>query len=317
MRNVYYIIIKRNNAGAVMEFRVLKYFLTVAREGSITGAANSLHLTQPTLSRQLQELEKELGQKLLVRGKYKVSLTQEGMILRKRAEEIVDMVEKTEAEFRSISDIISGDIYIGGGESDCIKYIAEVIKEVQTDYPDIKFHLFSGNAEDVTEKLDRGLLDFGVLIQPVDLSKYDNLSLPEKDVWGVVMRKDCELAKKEYVELEDLKNLPLINSRQAMRKTSSKNEFIEWFKGEFDNLNTVATINLVYNASIMVKAGIGYAITLDKLVNTSPESMLCFRPLKPKLESGLDIVWKKYQVFSPAAKLFLERLQRKFGKVEV
>ena len=295
-----------------MELRVLKYFLAVAREGSITGAANSLHLTQPTLTRQLKDLEKELNQKLLVRGKYKVTLTPEGMILRKRAEEIVDMVDKTEAEFLALSETISGDIYIGGGESDCMKYIAEVIKEIQADYPEIKFHIFSGNAEDVTEKLDKGLLDFGVLIQPVDLSKYDNISLPDKDVWGVVMRKDSALAQKSYIELDDLRGLPLINSRQAMRKTSSKNEFIEWFQGEFSSLNTVATINLIYNAAVMVKAGIGYAITLDKLVDTSSESELCFRPLKPKLESGLDIVWKKYQVFSPAAQLFLRKMQEKF-----
>ena len=299
-----------------MELRVLKYFLTVAREGSITGAANSLHLTQPTLTRQIQELEKELGQKLFVRGKYKVTLTPEGMILRNRAQEIVDLVEKTEAEFQAISDTISGDVYIGGGESDCMKHIAEIIKEIQTEYPAIKFHLFSGNAEDVTEKLDKGLLDFGVLIQPVDLSKYDNLPLPDKDIWGVVMRKDSPLAEKEYIELEDLRGLPLINSRQAMRKTSSRNEFIEWFRGEFENLNTVATINLVYNAAVMVKAGVGYAITLDKLVNTSEESELCFRPLKPKLESGLDIVWKKYRVFSPAAKIFLDKLKDCFGEIE-
>ena len=296
-----------------MEIRVLKYFLAVAREGSITGAANSLHLTQPTLTRQLQDLEKELKQKLLIRGKYKVTLTPEGMMLRKRAEEIVDMVERTEAEFQSISDTVSGDIYIGGGESDCMKYIAEVIKDIQADYPEIKFHLHSGNAEDVTEKLDRGLLDFGVLIQPVDLAKYDNITLPGKDVWGVVMRKDSPLATKDFVELKDLYGLPLINSRQAMRKTASKNEFIEWFQGEFESLNTVATINLVYNAAIMVKAGIGYAITLDKLVDVSEKSELCFRPLKPKLESSLDIVWKKYQVFSPVAALFLNKLKEKFS----
>ena len=294
-----------------MELRVLKYFLAVAREGSITGAANSLHLTQPTLTRQLQDLEKELKQKLLIRGKYKVTLTPEGMILRKRAQEIVDLVEKTQSEL-SISDTISGDIYIGGGESDCMKHIAHIIKEIQKDYPDIKFHIYSGNAEDVTEKLDKGLLDFGVLIQPVDLSKYDTITLPDKDIWGVVMRKNSKLAKKDYIELEDLKNLPLINSRQAMRKLNGKNEFIEWFQGEFENLNTVATINLVYNAAVMVKAGIGYAITLDKLVDTSSESTLCFKPLKPQLESALDIVWKKYQVFSPAAKLFLDKLKEKF-----
>lgn len=297
-----------------MEIRVLKYFLAVAREGSVTGAANSLHLTQPTLTRQLQDLEKELKQQLFVRGKHKIVLTPEGIILRKRAQEIIDMVEKTQAEFRSIHDIVSGDIYIGGGETDSMQYIAEIIKEIQDDYPDIKFHIQSGNAGDVTEKLDKGLLDFGILIQPVDLSKYDYITLPGKDVWGVIMRKDSPLAEKKQIKLEDLRGLPLLNSRQAMRKMSSKNEFIEWFQGEFENLNTVVTFNLVYNAAVMVKKGVGYAIALDKLVDTSGESELCFRPLSPKLESGLDIVWKKYQVFSPAAKLFLERLQAKFGK---
>ena len=292
-----------------MEIRVLKYFLTVAREGSITGAANSLHLTQPTLSRQLQDLEKELGQKLLIRGKYRVSLTPEGMILRKRAQEIVDMVEKTEEEFNSLKNILAGDIYIGCGETDSMKYIAQIIKEIQNNYPEIKFHLHSGNAEDVTEKLDRGLLDFGVLIQPIDLSKYDNIELPQKDTWGVIMRKDSPLAKKKEIELKDLKNLPLIASRQMTPKYSAGSGFLDWFGSEFENLNITATYNLIFNAGIMVEAGIGYAITLDKLINTSGN--LRFRPLKPKLESGLDIVWKKNQIFSPAARLFLEKLENK------
>ena len=293
-----------------MEFRVLRYFLTVAREGSITAAANSLHLTQPTLSRQLQDLEKELGQKLFVRGKYKVSLTPEGMMLRKRAEEIVDMVDKTESEFRAIKEIIGGDIYIGCGETESMKYVAEVMTELQSHYPEIKFHIYSGNAEDVTEKLDRGLLDFGILIQPIDLSRYDTLTIPHKDVWGVVMRKDSPLAEKDSVELGDLVGVPLLASRQMSKKYSAESGFLDWFKEEFENLNITATYNLAYNAAIMVEAGMGYAVTLDKLVNTSGN--LCFRPLKPRLESGLDIVWKKYQVFSPAAKLFLDRLKEKF-----
>ncbi len=295
-----------------MELRVLKYFLTISREGSITAAANSLHLTQPTLTRQIQELEKELGHKLFIRGKYKISLTPEGMILRKRAEEIVEMVEKTEAEFSSISDIIGGDIYIGCGETDSMKYIAEVMKALQIEYPEIKFHIYSGNAEDVTEKLDRGLLDFGVLIQPIDLSKYDNIELPSKDLWGVIMRKDSPLAQKDSITFEDLKNVPLLASRQMSKKYSAESGFLDWFGDEFDNLNIVATYNLVFNAAIMVKSGMGYAVTLDKLVSTSEDSELCFRPLSPKLESGLDIVWKKYQVFSPAAKLFLDRLKASF-----
>lgn len=301
-----------------MEIRVLKYFLAIAREGSITGAANSLHLTQPTLTRQIQELERELNQKLLIRGKYKVTLTPEGMILRKRAQEIIEMVEKTEAEFQALSDTISGDIYIGCGETDSMKYIADVIKEIQTEYPNIKFHIHSGNAEDVTEKLDRGLLDFGLLIQPIDLSKYDNITMPEKDVWGVIIRKDNPLAKKQNIQLNDLINLPILASRQMSEKYSADSGFLDWFGDKFGELKISATYNLVYNAAIMVKAGIGIAVTLDKLVDTtSLNSELCFRPLEPKLESGLDIVWKKYQVFSPAAKIFLEKLQTKLCSSDI
>ena len=301
-----------------MELRVLKYFLTVAREGSITGAANSLHLTQPTLSRQIQELEKELNQKLLIRGKYKVTLTPEGMILRKRAQEIIDMVEKTEAEFQSISDTVSGDIYIGCGETDSMKYIAEIIKTIQKDYPDIKFHIYLGNPEDVTEKLDKGLLDFGLLIQPIDLTKYDNITMPEKDVWGIIIRKDDPLASKKTIKIEDLTGRPLLASRQMSEKYSADSGFLDWFGDKFNELKISATYNLVYNAAIMVKAGIGIAVTLDKLVDTtSLNSELCFRPLEPKLESGLDIVWKKYQVFSPAAKIFLEKLQTKLCSSDI
>ena len=296
-----------------MELRVLKYFLTVAREGSITGAANSLHLTQPTLSRQLQELEKELGQKLLVRGKYRVTLTQEGLMLRKRAEEIVDMVEKTEAEFSALKDRIGGDIYIGCGETDSMRYIAQIMRDIQLKYSDIKFHIHSGNAEDVTEKLDKGLIDFGILIQPIDLSKYDYITMPAKDTWGVIMRKDSPLAQKDVITVEDLLNIPIIASRQMSRKYSAASGFLDWFGENFDNLNITATYNLVYNAAIMVEEGIGYAVTLDKLVNTTGQTNVCFRPLSPKLESGLDIVWKKHQVFSPAAEIFLTELKERFA----
>lgn len=297
-----------------MEIRVLKYFLAVTKEGSITGAANALHLTQPTLTRQLQDLEKELKQKLFVRGRHKISLTPEGIILKKRAQEIIDMVEKTEAEFQSISDTISGNIYIGGGETDSMKYVAEILKEINWEYPKVKYHIYSGNAEDVTEKLDRGFLDFGLLIQPIDISKYDYITLPKKDVWGVIMKKDCTLARKEFIEPKDLIYLPILASRQMSPKYSKDSGFLDWFEGNFESLNIVATFNLVYNAAVMVKAGLGYAVTIDKLVDTSKESELCFRPLRPKLESGIDIVWKKNQVFSPSANLFLAKLHERFIK---
>lgn len=305
---IYYIITPR---GGDMEIRVLKYFLAIANQGSITAAANSLHLTQPTLSRQIQDLEKELKQKLLIRGKYKVTLTPEGLMLKKRAEEIIEMVEKTKAEFNSINDIISGDIYIGCGETDSMKYIAIVMKELRDKYPNIKFHIHSGNAEDVTEKLDKGLLDFGLLIQPIDLSKYDYITMPQKDIWGVIMPKNSPLAKKNVIKIDDLIDVPIIASRQMSKKYSAESGFLNWFGEKFDYLNIAATYNLVYNAAIMVDNGIGYAITLDKLVNITNNTNVCFRPLSPKLESGLDIVWKKNQVFSPATKLFLQKLKEK------
>lgn len=294
-----------------MEIRVLRYFLTIAREGSITNAANFLHVTQPTLSRQIKDLEDELGQKLFIRGSHSMTLTAEGMILRKRAEEILSMVDKTEAEFNSMENVVGGDIYIGGGETDAIKLVAQVAMELRKSYPDIHYHLYSGNAEDVTERLDKGLLDFGVLIQPADITKYDYLNLPARDIWGVVMRKDSPLAQKESVRKEDLLNLPLICSRQAMSQHSN-NEFAEWFGEDFDKLDVVTTFNLVYNAAIMVDAGIGYAITIDKITNTAEDSNLCFKPLEPRVDSGLNIIWKKYQVFSSAAELFLERLRKNF-----
>lgn len=298
-----------------MELRVLRYFLTVAREGSITGAADFLHLTQPTLSRQLKDLEQALGKKLFIRSSHSIVLTEEGLLLRKRAEEIVEMVDKLEAEFNSMEETISGDVYIGGGETDAMRQIARVVKDLQLRYPSIRYHLYSGNEDDVTDRLDKGLLDFGILIQPADLSKYNYINIPAKDLWGVVMRKDSSLASKDTIQAMDLLNVPLICSRQAMKQTFSKNEFADWFGEDFDKLNVVTTYNLAYNAAIMVDEGIGYAITLDKIVNTSSDSNLCFRPLEPRLESGLNMVWKKHQVFSGAADLFLKEIRLKFSNL--
>lgn len=296
-----------------MEIRVLKYFLAVAHEGSITAAANALHLTQPTLTRQLQDLEYELKQKLFIRGKHKITLTEEGLLLKDRAEEIIEMVNKTKNDIISSGIDVKGDVYIGGGETDAMRYVADVIKEIRTTHPNITFHLYSGNAGDVMEKLDKKLLDFGLLVQHSDISKYNSITLPVTDVWGVLMRKDSYLASYRTIKMENLKGLPLVVSRQAIKK-SSNNEFLKWFRGQFDNLNTVATYNLIYNAAIMVKSGIGYAITLDKLADTSDKSPLCFKPLEPKLEAKLNIVWNKFQVRSAAANLFLQKLQEKFGK---
>lgn len=293
-----------------MEFRVLRYFLAIARAGSFTNAANSLNITQPTLSRQMKDLEDELGQQLFVRGSHNVSLTADGMILCKRAEEIIDLLNKTKAEFSSAEKTISGDVYIGGGETHAMKLIAETIRELHKDYPKIRYHLYSGNAADVTERLDKGLLDFGILIQPTDLSKYNHTPFAVKDVWGVVMPKDCKLASKTYVTKQDLSDLPLICSRQVIQTASPQNEFLDWFGKDFENMNIVATYNLVFNAALLAEQQAGYVITIDKLVDTM-DNNVCFRPLYPRLESSLDIVWKKHQIFSPAAKIFLDCLKEK------
>ncbi|AVQ28000.1 LysR family transcriptional regulator [Fusobacterium ulcerans] len=288
-----------------MELRVLRYFLAVAKEESITAASETLHVTQPTLSRQLMELEEEFGKKLFIRGNRKITLTDEGILLRKRAEEIVELVEKTETEITASDEIINGDIYIGGGETDAMRIIAHIVKKLQEKYPQVKYHLFSGNADDVTERLDRGLLDFGVVIEPANIQKYDYLKLPATDTWGVLMRKDSPLAQNTVIKPKDLHNIPLLCSRQSMVGKGIS----QWIGKDFEKLNIVATYNLVYNASLMVEEGIGYALSLDKLVNTTGNSALCFKPLEPKLEVGLNIVWKKSQVFSKAAKKFLEMLE--------
>lgn len=295
-----------------MDIRVLRYFLAVAREESISGAAEYLHLTQPTLSRQLMDLEIELGKKLFIRGSRKVTLTEEGLLLRKRAGEILDLVEKTESELHEKDEAdIAGDIYIGGGETAAMRLVAQTAKELQADYPHIRYHLFSGNGEDVSERLDKGLLDFGILIEPFNLKKYDAIQLPATDIWGVLMRKDSPLAEKESIGPKDLWKLPLLTSRQVM----AQKELLAWLGKKPEELNIVTTYNLIYNASLMVEEGLGYALSLDKLINTTGDSALCFRPLAPKLEVGLDLVWKKYQVFSAATAKFLARLQAKFPEV--
>ncbi|ASI73465.1 LysR family transcriptional regulator [Bacillus thuringiensis] len=288
-----------------MDIRVLRYFIAVATQENISAAANALHLSQPTLSRQLNNLEEELGTTLFVRGNRKITLTDEGMFLLDRAKEIVDLVEKTEANFNQKSEIISGEIHIGAGETEAMQFIAQTIKKVVSHHPNIKFHLYSGNADDITTKLDSGLLDFGIVIEPANKQKYDYLKLPATDVWGVLMRKDSPLAKKAYIHPTDLLNKPLIISRQ----TAVSNELSGWLGEEIENLNVIGTYNLLYNASLLVKENIGYALCIDKLMNTSEESTLCFRPLSPKLEAGLNILWKKHQTFSSATKIFLTYLR--------
>lgn len=288
-----------------MEIRVLRYFIAVANEENISAAANQLHLSQPTLSRQLKDLEKELGTALFERGNRKITLTDEGKFLLKRAKEIVELVDKTEANFKESNEMISGEIYIGSGETEAMNFIARTSKDILELCPSIRFHLYSGNADEITSRLDSGLLDFGVVIEPTDKQKYDYIKLPTTDVWGVLMRKDSPLAYKQFIQPIDLIQKPLLISRQ----TAVSNELTGWFGKDIEDLNIVATYNLLYNAARMVEGDIGYALCLDKLINTSGDSNLCFKPLNPKLEANLNIIWKKHQVFSNAANKFLDQLR--------
>lgn len=288
-----------------MELRELKYFLAVTKEQSISKAAQALFVTQPNLSRQMQNLEREIGKQLFIRGTKKITLTEAGRLLRKRAEEILELYNQTEAELNTPIADVSGDIYIGGGESYVMGLIAKAAHCVQKEFPNVKYHLFSGDSATISERLDKGLIDFGIFIEPVDLSKYDYLRLPLTDTWGILMRKDSPLAEKQFIAPEDLWDKPLILSRQSI----GKNLISEWFHKNTEELNVVATGNLLYNMSLLVEEGLGYAVCLDKIINTTGDSDLCFRPFYPELKSHLDIAWKKYQVFPKCTEIFLKRLQ--------
>lgn len=291
-----------------MELRVLQYFLAVAREQNISSAAESLHLSQPTLSTQLKALEEELGKQLLIRGtkgSRKVLLTEEGMLLRKRAEEILELVRMTEREISLSDEVTAGDVYIGTGESDMIRIFARAAKRIQEKYPDIHFHILSGNSAFVKEHLDRGLIDFGVVYSPVDTTVYSSIKVPIRDTWGVLMRKDSPLAQKDVIQPQDLWDKPLILSAQKADAWPMSS----WFGQDITRLNIVATYNLVFNASLLVEEGLGYAVCFDKLINVSGDSKLCFRPLSPKMEAEASIIWKRYQLLSKAAQKFMDCLK--------
>lgn len=293
----------------MMELRVLEYFLAIAREQSISKAAETLHLSQPTLSRQIKDMEEELGKQLIIRGNRRITLTEEGMILRKRAEEIISLVRITEDEIiMSDEEIIQGDLSIGTGESESISSIAKIVKKMQEAHPNIRCHLISGNSVQVTEQLDRGLIDFGILFEPCDLSKYEFIKLPFKDTWGVLMPKDSPLASKEFITPDDLKNQPLILSSQQTESSS----LFEWLRADSADLNIKATYTLINNGALLVKEGLGYALCLDKLINVTGDSNLCFVPLLPKLEISLYVAWKKYQIFTKVGEKFLTMIQDQF-----
>lgn len=290
-----------------MEIRVLRYFLEIARESSMSRAAETLHVSQPTLSKQMKELESELVKKLFHRGSTSVSLTDEGMLLRKRAEDILTMVDKTTSEFRELDNITGGEVHIGCAESHQIKYLAWVIKDFKEAYPRFRYHLTSGNTEQVVERLDRGLIDFAFIVEPPNLERYNHIEIPGTDIWGLAIRKDHPLAEKEEIVFADLIGIDLICSEQGM-----KFDIARWCGENADQLNLSGTINLCYNGGIFVEEGLGGMLTFDRLVNTDNDSNLCFRPLSPRLETKMYIIWKKYQVFTPIAELLLEELKKRY-----
>ncbi|MBR0075168.1 MAG: LysR family transcriptional regulator [Synergistaceae bacterium] len=283
-----------------MELRTLKYFIEIANEESITKAAEKLHITQPTLSRQILQLEEELGKKLYIRENYGIRLTEDGILLRKRAEEISELEEKIRLEFSEQN--INGTIYIGAGETDGIKYVAKILKKLREQHNRIKFRMISGDSEDITDKLDRGLIDFGIFVGKVNLKKYDFVTLPYSDKWGVIMRKDDEFSGKKFIVPEDLRERELLFSHQA----KTHGEFSEWLGYSINELNIIGTHNLMFNASIMVREKLGILVTIEGIANLTGESELKFVPLKPELKAKLVLAWKKEAVFSRAAKKFLE-----------
>jgi DNA-binding transcriptional LysR family regulator len=292
-----------------MDLRVLEYFLAVAREENMTNAAESLHVTQPTLSRQMADLEKELGKTLFVRTNRQTLLTEDGMRLRTRAEEILSLVERTEAEMKSDSSEIAGEIHIGAAETNIMGILAGAMKELHEEYPLIKYNIYSANADDVSEKLEHGTLDFGLMIEPVNKSKYEYLEIPDYNVCGILMRKDSPFASRDYLTAADLLTMPLLAS--SRQYNGAQTGFITWMGEDYKKLNIVARYNLIYNAALMVECGLGNAICIDHLADTSSESALTFRPLAPEIPSRLVLVWKKYRLLSRPEQLFLEILKRR------
>lgn len=288
----------------MIETRLLHYFLAVAREQSITKAADSLHIAQPTLSKQMMELESQLGKPLFIRGKKKIVLTEEGAFLRNQAQEIINLMDKTESAFSSEEEMISGDIYLGCGETPIMGFITQIFKEIQQDYPQVHFHISSGDAEEVLSRLNQGILDVCLLIGALHQESYNYIKLEQSDSFGILMPQDCALAKRDFVTFEDIERQPLIFPKQAY----TGHENLGWFGTKYQSLNIVATYTLIYNATFMVEQGMGVAFCLNNLVDITGSRNLTFRPFYPEINVDSYIVTKKYQVFSPAVKLFIDRL---------
>ena len=285
-----------------MELRVLKYFLAVAREENITKAAALLHLTQPTLSRQLMQLEEELGVQLFRRSRYHIVLTDEGMLLRRRAQELVDLAEKTAQEFRKNPEL-RGEISVGSGDLEGMYVLAELLASFQKLHPQVTYQIYSGNADHTKERIEGGTLDLGLLLEPVDISKYDFIRMPVKEHWGVLVHEDSPLAQKEAVTPKDLAKIPLILTRREL----IQQEMERWFGAYAQQLQVKATGNLPYNMALLAGAHIGAYVTLK--LHCTYEG-LRFIPLSPALESSTVLAWKKTETFPPALSAFLTHVEK-------
>ena len=288
-----------------MELRVLRYFLTVVREENITRAAEVLHITQPTLSRQLSMLEEEPGVKLMERGARKIALTNEGALLRRRAEELVALADKTEQEFVSQNETLEGRISIGSGELAAGSVLARCCEAFHAQYPLVAFDLLTANADVVKEQMDKGLIDVGLLLEPVDMDKYDYIRLPGREEWGVLMRPDDALAGRKCLTAEEPSALPLI----LPRRLSVQSELANWFGSAYSRLNICFTSNLSTNSSPMVRQGLGYAIVIHGSLPLLDETKMAFRPLSPALWTTSVLAWRRQQPFSPAATAFIAFLK--------
>ncbi|WP_033126900.1 MULTISPECIES: LysR family transcriptional regulator [Eubacteriales] len=288
-----------------MELRVLKYFLTVAAEGNITRAADILHVTQPTLSRQLKELEDEMGTALLIRGKRSVTLTDEGFLFRQQAETIVELADKLEHTFTDKKDIICGTVRIGATEAVGGRTLAVCMKEFREKYPGVQFELYNGMADNIKEMIEHGLLDLGLVMEPIDTAKFEYVRMPQKETWGILVRRDHQLAKKETVTAEDIKQYPLI----MPGRENAKEQILHWMQCEERHLDIPAYYNILSNAALLVEAGMGCAVCLDGALSIHADPELCFRQIHPAHVTRSVILWKKNHLFSQAASLFVQTIQ--------
>lgn len=296
-----------------MELRVLRYFLTVVREEGINRAAEVLHITQPTLSRQLAQLEDELGVTLFRRGARKITLTNEGILLRRRAEEILSLVDRTEQELVEQDEQVEGRIIIGGGELSAMQALPELIARFRAQYPRVTFDLFTANADLVKEQMEKGLIDIGVFLEPIDMEKFDFIRLPDRERWVVLMRPDDPLAKKDAVAASDLAGKPLV----LPRRSGVQNEVLNWLGSAYCEQNVIFTSNLATNSALMVQRGLAYSLVIEGAVPFWDREKLAYRPFSPELLANSVFAWKKQQPFSPAISKFIAHMKCFFGIAQV